>query len=124
MKLQRRMVAVLAIAAGLLCFIAIGVAWKAQLALRGAEGHVAAEQNLPFTASSLSSQPNPGFHAISAPALFRSAQAFEGRFYLAGPAGLYVYSIDGSMQKIFRPGLDFPATLLGVMAVGLSLIHI
>jgi len=112
------MAAVLAIAAALLCFAVVIVVWKAQRALHGSERHVAAEQDLPFIASPVSRQPNPGLEAISAPALFRSAQAFEGRFYLAGPAGLYVYSSDGLLQKIYRPGQDFPASPLGVMAVG------
>jgi ligand-binding sensor domain-containing protein len=38
---------------------------------------------------------------------------------LAGPAGLYVYAADGSLEHLYRVGIDLPAAPLGQMAVGM-----
>jgi ligand-binding sensor domain-containing protein len=67
----------------------------------------------------LSTQPNPGFEAISAPAVFKSAVMYQGDLYLAGPAGLYVYSADGALNHIYRVGIDLPAAPLGQIVVGM-----
>jgi hypothetical protein len=64
-------------------------------------------------------QPNPGFEGITAPAVFKCAVVFQGHIYLAGPAGLFAYSIDGALEHIYRTGMDLPAAPLGRMAVGL-----
>jgi ligand-binding sensor domain-containing protein len=117
-KLSRRAVAVLAIAAVLLCLVAAGVIWKAERTLRGSERNAAAGKNIPVTVRIFAPEPNPGFEALSAPAVFRSAASFEGRFYLSGPAGLFAYSNDGLLERIYRSGLDLPPTPLGHMAVG------
>jgi hypothetical protein len=61
-------------------------------------------------------EPNPGFESLSTPANFRSAAVFSGRFYLAGPGGLFVYSNEGSLLKISHPGTDLPAAPFGQLA--------
>lgn len=38
---------------------------------------------------------------------------FEGRIYLAGPAGLYVYAADGTLERLYRTGIDLPPAPLG-----------
>jgi ligand-binding sensor domain-containing protein len=116
-KLSRRFVAVLAIAAGLLCLLA-GVVWRAERALKSAERGAAAARELAVTVGPVGGVPNPGFEGLSAPAVFRAGAEFEGRFYLSGPAGLYAYRLDGALERIYRTGLDLPAAPLGQMAVG------
>jgi hypothetical protein len=74
---------------------------------------------LGFEARTLEAQPNPGFEGIWAPAVYKSAAVFEGRIYLAGPAGLYAYAADGTLERIYRTGIDLPAAPLGQMAVGM-----
>jgi ligand-binding sensor domain-containing protein len=119
MRLQRRTMAVAAIAAGFLCLAALGwVVWRAQRALTRTERNLAAGDDLPFTVRALAPQPNPGFESVQAPAVFKSGAEFDGRFYLAGPAGLYVYMVDGALEHIYRTGLELPAGPLGQMAVG------
>ena len=54
---------------------------------------------------------------MPAPGIFKTGASFEGKFYLSGPAGLYEYGSDGSLQHIYRCGLDLPAAPLGRMAV-------
>jgi len=98
-----------------LCVAAV-VAWRAEWALRGAALGVANSQNLPVSQSAFVPEPNPGFEALSAPAVFRSAASFEGRIYLSGPGGLFAYGSDGLLQHVFRPGIELPAAPLGELA--------
>lgn len=111
--------AVPGIAALVLClFAGAWVFWRAQRTLNNAESGLANARTLALDVGPVPSLPNPGFEAVSSPASFRSAAALEGRSYLAGPAGLFAYSPDGTLEKIYRPGLDYPATTLGAMQVG------
>ncbi len=118
MKLSRRAQAVLAIAAGLLCLAAAGVVWHVERALRNSERQADAGRFLGVTVRTLTPPANPGFEPMSAPASFRSAAFFAGRFYLAGPAGLFAYSSEGALLHVDRVGLDLPPAPLGAMAVG------
>jgi ligand-binding sensor domain-containing protein len=119
MKLQRRTLAVLAIAVGSLCLLAVGFAfWRAQRALGRSERDLSSFDELPVTVGALAPQPNPGFEGMPAPAVFKSAAEFDGKFYLAGPPGLFVYSLSGALDHLYRVGLELPAAPLGQMAVG------
>lgn len=119
MKINRRVVAVVAITVAVLCLVAGGFAvWRAQRALNGSEESLRTAGNLPFTVHAVTVAANPGFETISAPGEFQAAASFQGGFYLSGPAGLYAYSGDGALQHIYRCGLELPAAPLGQMAVG------
>ena len=118
MRPPRRPVAVLVIAAAFLCVAGGGLIWKIERTLRRSQQEIADAAHGAITVRSLSEQPNPGFEALSVPAVFKSAAEFEDRFYLSGPAGLFEYTLDGSLRHIYRVGLDLPAAPLGKMAVG------
>jgi len=117
MKLNRRRVAAFAIVAALVCLaISAVVIWRVEGVLR----REAAQQELVnFEVHPLGMQPNPGFEGIWSPAVYKSVAVFEGRIYLAGPAGLYAYDSDGTLERIYRTGIDLPAAPLGQMAVGM-----
>ncbi|MGA3344302.1 MAG: hypothetical protein ABSC76_05450 [Terracidiphilus sp.] len=120
MKLQRRRVAVVAIAAAFVCLAVSGVVvWRVERALGASRREAAQRELLGVDERVLGRQPNPGFEAISAPAVFKSAAMFQGMLYLAGPAGLYVYSADGALNQIYCVGIDLPAAPLGELAVGM-----
>lgn len=116
--MKRRTLAVLAIAVTFLCLLVALLIWRAERSLRDSERDFAARQQLPVSVRLLVSQPNPGFEALSVPALFRSAAVYKGHFYLAGPTGLFSYSTSGVLEHIDRVGLDLPAAPLGQMMVG------
>ena len=118
MKRGRRDIAVVAIAAALVCSCILWIAWRAERVLRVSERAATSEQNLGVRVSPIQEQPNPGFEAFSAPAVYRAAAFFEGTLYLSGPAGLYAYSLDGALQHVYRVGLDLPPAPLGAMASG------
>jgi len=120
MKLQRRTVAVIAIAGALLCLVVCGwVVWRVERALGGAGRDAAQRNRLDVEERTLGAQPNPGFEGIGSPAVFKSAALFQGSIYLAGPAGLYVYAADGRLEHLYRIGMDLPAAPLGEMVVGM-----
>ena len=118
MKLKRRPAAVLVIAAVIFCAVATGLIWKVERALHRSRQDVDTASRGAVTVRFLAGEPNPGFEWLSAPAVFRSAAQFEGRFYVSGPTGLFVYTPDGVLEHIYRVGLDLPAAPLGQLAVG------
>jgi ligand-binding sensor domain-containing protein len=86
----------------------------------GSSRREAAERELlGFEVRTLGAQPNPGFEGLLSPAIYKSAAVFEGQIYLAGPAGLYAYAADGTLEHVYRTGIDLPAAPLGEMAVGM-----
>lgn len=117
MKLKRRPAAVLVIASVVFCAVAAGLIWKIERTLRQSQRDVDAANRDAVAVRVLAPQPNPGFEAISAPAVFRSASQFEGRFYLSGPTGLFAYTLDGVLDHVYHVGLDLPAAPLGQLAV-------
>src|ERR1035438_660327 len=120
MKLNRRRVAALAIVAAVVCLTVCGaVIWRVERALSSSRRDAAQGELLGFEAHTLGAQPNPGFEGIWAPAVYKSAAIFDGRIYLAGPAGLYVYASDGKLERIYRTGIDLPPAPLAQMAVGM-----
>jgi ligand-binding sensor domain-containing protein len=120
MKLDRRLVAAIAIVAALVCLaVSAVVIWRVEKALGSSRREAAERELLGFEVRTLGAQLNPGFEGISSPAVYKSAAVFNGRIYLAGPAGLYAYSADGTLEHIYRTGIDLPAAPLGQMAVGM-----
>lgn len=65
---------------------------------------------------------NAGFEAIASPARYVSGAMYQGKLYVSGPAGLYVFGsgegFGDSLLKSYRVGLDLPAAPLGALAVG------
>jgi hypothetical protein len=120
MKLNRRRVAALAIVAALVCLaVSAVVIWRVEGALSSSRREAAERELLSFEVRTLGAQPNPGFEGLLSPAVYKSAAVFEGRIYLAGPAGLSTYAADGMLEHIYRTGIDLPAAPLGQMAVGM-----
>lgn len=117
--LNRRNTVVLAILGG---FLLLGAAtfaiWRAERALSAARMEQQQSTDLGVDVSAVSPQPNPGFEAISAPAVFRDIVEYEGRLYLSGPQGLSVYDLGGQLQKVYRAGMELPSAPLGRMIVG------
>ncbi len=119
MKLQRRTVTIVAIAAALLCLAIAGVVfWRVEGALGRSRAEAAKRELLSVEVGALSPQPNPGFEGMTTPAVFKSAALFQGHLYISGPAGLHAFTLEGTLEHIYRTGLDLPAAPLGQMAVG------
>ena len=119
MNLRRRRTAVIAIAgAAILAVICCVVVWRVERALQASTQEAVLKEVLGVEVRALGREPNPGFEAISSPAIYKSAVIYQGRICLAGPAGLYTYSINGEQERVYRAGIDLRAAPLGEMAVG------
>src|SRR5258708_12313049 len=94
--------------------------WQASSSLKNATARVAQEGLVPFRTVPLDRPLPTGFESISAPAQFRDATLFQGRFYLCGPPGLFAYDVNGSLVAQYRPGLELPPAPLVAMASGIG----
>jgi len=120
MKLNRRRVAAIAIVTAVVCvLVTTFVIWRVERVMDSSRREAAQGELLSFQVLTLGAQPNPGFEGLSAPAVYKNVAVFEGHIYLAGPAGLYAYATDGTLERIYRTGIDLPAAPLGQMAVGM-----
>jgi hypothetical protein len=120
MKFQRRTVVFVAITVAVLCVAGAGlVAWRVEHALGGLRRDAANGGLLGVEVRALAPLPNPGFEGFTVPAVFSSAAEFQGRLFLAGPAGLYAYSADGRLDHIYRTGMELPAAPLSELVVGM-----
>jgi len=120
MNVKRRRVVTLAVAGAALCLVVAGaVVWRVERALGGSARAAAQVGHFEVEERVLGAQPNPGFEGITAPSVYKSAAQFQGRLVLAGPAGLYLYATDGSLEHVYRVGIDLPAAPLGQMVVGM-----
>ena len=95
----------------------------AQHSLDQAGTLVAGEGRYPFEMRTLGQVENPGFEAIASPATYSSGAFFQGKLFVSGPPGLFVYGdaasgVGTSLLKSYRVGLELPAAPLGAMVVG------
>lgn len=116
-KLKRHPAAVVAIALVAFCVGAAGLFWNFERTLRRSQREIAANERGAVTVTVLAGESNSGFETLSAPAVFRSAAGFGGRFYLSGPTGLFAYTPDGALNHLYRVGLELPAAPLGQLVV-------
>ena len=117
MKVNRKIgVAIAALLTLTTIFLAVTLT-KVSHSLKSAESEVAHQNQIPFQAIPLDRRLPAGFESISSAAKFLDAALFRGRFYLAGPSGLYAYNTNGSLAARYRPGLELPpAPLVAVAA--------
>jgi len=105
---------------GGICLLALCmVIWRAEHILHLAQSDQGRDADLGVAVRTVVSQPNPGFEAIGAPAVFKSIAIYAGKLYLSGPQGLSVYSLNGDLEKVYHVGIELPTAALGRMAVGM-----
>src|SRR5262245_31522780 len=85
------------VAVAVMAVAAMGVTvWYAARALQAAEREVQAARQIRFVVRPMAPLVDPGFEAISSPAIFLEAAKFDGHLFLAGPAGLFEYDPAGA----------------------------
>jgi ligand-binding sensor domain-containing protein len=98
--------------------------WRAQAVLHEAGDRVAAESSLRFTVRPIDVVLPAGLESVGAPAVFVDAQVFNGRLFIAGPAGLTEYDgsaiSSGGIVARYRVGVDLPPAPITALAVGLA----
>jgi hypothetical protein len=97
---------------------------RAQHSLDRATGMVAREGRFPFEMRVVGRMENLGFESIASPATYTSGAIYQGKLYVSGPSGLFIYGAGeaagagATLLKSYRVGLDLPAAPLGQMVVG------
>jgi len=115
--------------AALPAVVALGVAAfvfiRAQHSLDRAGVAVAREGRFPFAILPVGRVENAGFEAIASPATYTAGAFYQGKLFVSGPSGLFVFGAgdaahgsSATLLKSYRVGLDLPAAPLGAMAVG------
>lgn len=101
--------------AGLVLLLSF-VGWRASRALHRAKEEVRAEREIAFVVRPLLARVEQGFEAISAPAVFFQATRFQDYLYIAGPAGLLEYDLQGRLSKQYASGQELPSSPLVAIA--------
>jgi hypothetical protein len=98
---------------------------RAQHSLDRAGVEVAREGRFPFAIRTVGRTENAGFEAIASPATYTAGALYQGKLFVSGPSGLFVFGSSDTAQanrikllKSYRVGLELPAAPLGAMAVG------
>lgn len=116
---KRRALALLAVAAASFLIGALGViAWRTHLALKQSKVLVQSENLFAVSVRPLGFLADHRFDWFAAPAIFTGGSVFDGRLFLCGPAGLYVYSATGNLETIYRVGKELPTAPLVTLATG------
>jgi ligand-binding sensor domain-containing protein len=107
-----------AVAVVLTAAVALGalVVWRSSRAMQSATEEVRVEHEFRFTARPLPASLNAGFEAVSSPAVFLQAARFQDHLYLAGPAGLQEYALEGSRPHQYDVGGELPGSPLVALA--------
>jgi ligand-binding sensor domain-containing protein len=107
------------VALGLAAFaFAASALWQASQMLHHATLQAAAESEIPLSVIHLDRQLPGGIDTISSPAVFNDAIEFQGKLYLAGPGGLYVFGPNKREIAGYRTGLELPPYPLARLATG------
>ncbi len=94
------------------------VVWRSSQAIRSASEDVRAEREFRFVVQPLPQPVNAGFEPISSPAVFFQAARFEDHLYIAGPAGLLEYTLEGALLHQYAVGRELPGSPLIALATG------
>ena len=119
MRATRRLL-LLALPAALLGAIVATAFWSAQRTLTRSAAIAQTQQRIGFTLTNLdpAAAGPTHFDAVAARTDFTSGTVLDGEFYLAGPAGLSVYSAEGVLLHRLRTGLELPVAPIVAVASG------
>ena len=100
----------------ILAGVAGGTWWRAAHVLTEATAQTKASTSLPFTLLPVR-MPVGRFEPMTAQADFRAAALFEGSLFVSGANGLGQFDSAGRQMKVWRTGIELPATTLTALAV-------
>ena len=114
-----RLAGLVLISVAALCLsFALVVTWRVHRVLRQTSAAIEAEQSFEAEVSPLSLAAGSRFDWIAPPAVFSAGAVYQGRLYLCGPSGLYVYSDSGELFHVYRVGRQLPPAPLVSLATG------
>jgi hypothetical protein len=108
--------AAIAVAFVLMLGIGAAVVWQSSRALHRAGEDVRSEREIRFVVRPLPPAANSDFETISSPAVFFGAARFQDHLYVAGPAGLHEYDLQGGLVHRYNVGRELPGSPLIALA--------
>jgi ligand-binding sensor domain-containing protein len=107
-----------AIAAGFVLILVLGAAaiWRASRALHSAAQDIRSEHEIRFVVRPLPPAVNTDFEPISSAGVFFAGARFQDHLYVAGPAGLLEYDLDGAQLHQYAVGRELPGSPLIALA--------
>jgi len=121
MRRTRRVLLVVIPAALLVVAVALAF-WSAQRTLARSAGLARTQHQLGFTLQpfdpAAAQARNSGFEPVNSPDAFTSGAFLSGDLYLAGSAGLSIYSQDGTLRRTLRTGFELPVAPIVTIACG------
>lgn len=96
------------------------IRWQASRALEASREEVRSEDGLRISVRPFVPPADSPFDVVSSPAVLLQAARFQERMYLAGPAGLAEYDLNGNLTRQFHPGSELPSSPL--VAIGAALL--
>jgi ligand-binding sensor domain-containing protein len=104
------------IVVGIAAIFGGSVVWRAGAALGEMRERVDAEASLRVRTRPLVPVLPAGLQSIGAPSSFTDAAEFQGRLFIAGPAGLAEYDSSGALAARYRVGAELPPAPLTALA--------
>jgi hypothetical protein len=112
------------IALACICGAAAGIGgwtfYGAAGALRESRARVAEESAVRFSSRPLARQIPTGLAFVGAPQVFSDARVFQGRLFIAGPAGLTEYDANGAARNRYAVGGELPPAPLVALDEGMA----
>ena len=108
--------------AGIGVFFAAGIWWRTNQAVKLSQQQISLESQIRFTLNPWNRTSSAGYEPVSAASAFLDAASYQGKLYVASSNALLEYSAEqGTPAKIFRCGLDLPASPISALATGPAL---
>jgi hypothetical protein len=95
------------------------VGWRTNRAVHLSKEEVRSEHEIRVEVRPYLAPANVNFEAVSSPQVFTQFARLNDRLYVAGPAGLAEYDLNGLLLREFFVGRDLPSSPLVAMAAGM-----
>jgi ligand-binding sensor domain-containing protein len=92
--------------------------WRTSRALKLSNEELRLEREIQFTVRPFSPPQSLGFEAVRSPGVFTQVARLRDRLYVAGPAGLSEFDLQGNLLREFQAGRELPGSPLVAMAAG------
>jgi len=115
-SLRGRWLSAAAAGLALLVAVAVVVGWRAARAVHISTEEVHSEAQIRFSVRPFRPTTEVGFEVLSAPAVFLAAAQFQDQLYVAGPSGLLVYDLRGTLLRQLAVGRDLPSSPIVALA--------
>src|ERR1019366_5802857 len=96
------------------------VFWRASDARKEAAAEVLSQSEFPFRVRPVDRTAPSAVDTVSAIPGFRDLATYQDRIVVSARAGLFLYDRSGTLQRVYRTGIELPPAEPGSMSVGIA----